>query len=82
VLLHLTTKIRDFRPSIWGKANTVVQIVAVTCTLWVQFYSPSFLVLLKQWALVATFVLTLVSWFHYTWREVRRTSVHEDTSAL
>ncbi len=80
VLLHLTTGFRDFRPSIWGKANTVVQIVAVTCTLWVQFYAPSVLMLLKRGALAATFVLTLVSWFHYTWRVVMRSSTHDEAA--
>ncbi len=82
ILLHLTTKIRDFRPSIWGKANTLVQIIAVTCVLWTQFYAPPLLVLLKRGALAATFILTLVSWFHYTWRVVMRSNVHEEPSAL
>ncbi len=78
VLLMLTTKIRDFRPSIWGKANTVVQIIAVTCTLWVQFYSPPFLLGVKRGALAATFVFTLVSWFHYTWRVVMRSNTQDE----
>ena len=80
VLLHLTTGFRDFRPSIWGKANTVVQIVAVTSTLWVQFYAPPALTLLKHGALAATFVLTLVSWFHYTWKVVMRSSTHDEAA--
>jgi cardiolipin synthase len=78
VLLRMTTKIRDFRPSMWGKANTVVQIVAVTCTLWVQFYAPPLLLQLKRGALAATFVLTLISWFHYTWRVVIRSNTHDE----
>jgi cardiolipin synthase len=69
-LLHLTSNVREFRPSIWGKANTVAQIIAVTATLWVQFYAPPALVTIRLWALVATFLLTLISWFHYTWRVV------------
>ncbi len=80
VLLHLTTRIRDFRPSIWGKANTVVQIIAVMCTLWVQFYSPTVLLLLKRGALAATFALTLISWFHYTWRVVVRSPAQDEAT--
>ena len=70
VLLHLTSNVREFRPSIWGKANTGAQIIAVTSTLWVQFYAPPMLEFLRHWSLVATFLLTLISWFHYTWRVV------------
>jgi cardiolipin synthase len=70
MLLHLTSNVREFRPSIWGKANTVAQIIAVTSTLWVQFYAPPLLVTLRLWSLIATFALTLISWFHYTWRVV------------
>ena len=69
-LLHLTTNVREFRPSIWGKANTVAQIIAVTCTLWTQFYAPHILILLRTASLIATFCLTLISWLHYTWRIV------------
>ncbi len=76
-LLHVTVGTRDFRPSIWGKANTVAQIIAVASALWVAFYSPAILVLIKNWALAATFVLTLFSWFHYTWRETRRLGANE-----
>ncbi len=85
-LLHLTTNVREFRPSIWGKANTVAQIAAVTCTLWTQFYAPSILVQLRTASLVATFCLTLISWLHYTWRIVSpaapQTIAVEDTDAL
>ena len=70
MLLHLTSNVREFRPSIWGKANTVAQIIAVTSTLWVQFYAPPVLVTLRLWSLGATFSLTIISWFHYTWRVV------------
>ena len=81
VLLHLTSNVREFRPSIWGKANTVAQIIAVTSTLWVQFYAPPLLELLRRWSLVATFLLTLVSWFHYTWRVVMPASSPQGATA-
>jgi cardiolipin synthase len=79
-LLHLTSNVREFRPSIWGKANTVAQIIAVTSTLWVQFYAPPALVTIRLWSLIATFLLTLISWFHYTWRVVMPASAPQAIS--
>jgi cardiolipin synthase len=71
-LLFAAVGTRDFRPSIWGKANTVVQVIAVTITLWAAFFPQTTLLLVKKWSLVATFFLTLFSWLHYTLRETRR----------
>jgi cardiolipin synthase len=71
-LLFAAVGARDFRPSIWGKANTVAQILAVTITLWAAFSPQPMLLLAKKWSLVLTFVLALFSWFHYTLRETRR----------
>ena len=48
------------------------QIIAVASTLWTAFYAPPLLVLVRKLSLIATFALTLISWFHYTWRETRR----------
>ncbi|HEY1963878.1 MAG TPA: CDP-alcohol phosphatidyltransferase family protein [Acidobacteriaceae bacterium] len=76
-LLFATAGIRDFRPSLWGKANTVAQIIAVASTLWTAFYAPYALLLVRRLSLVATFGLTLISWFHYTWRETRRLASEE-----
>ncbi|MGI8773157.1 MAG: CDP-alcohol phosphatidyltransferase family protein [Acidobacteriaceae bacterium] len=71
-LLFAAVGTRDFRPSIWGKANTAAQVFALTMTLWAAFYPESVLLFAKKWSLVATFVLTLFSWLHYTLRETRR----------
>jgi cardiolipin synthase len=76
-VLYASVGFRDFRPSIWGKANTLVQIIAVASALWVAFYAPTPLLLLRKGALAATSALTLVSWFHYTWRETRRLGAGE-----
>jgi cardiolipin synthase len=76
-LLFATTGARDFRPSLWGKANTVAQIIAVASVLWTAFYAPPFLLLVRRLSLIATFALTLISWFHYTWRETRRLGSEE-----
>jgi cardiolipin synthase len=79
-LLFVSTGTRDFRPSIWGKANTAAQIIAIATTLWTAFYAPLLLLWARKLSLIATFVLTLVSWFHYTWRETRRLGSEESRS--
>lgn len=80
-LLFVSTGARDFRPSVWGKANTVVQIIAIATTLWTAFYAPPLLVWARRLSLIGTFVLTLVSWFHYTLRETRRLASEETHTA-
>ncbi len=81
-LLYASTGLREFRPSLWGKANTIAQILAVAMTLWVACYPAPLLQEARRFALIATFVLTLVSWFHYTWREASRLGSDESTHAL
>jgi len=71
-LLYATTSIRNFRPSIFGKANTVAQILALAAVLLRQFYAPPWVVLVRNWALGATVFLTVFSGFHYAWRVVRQ----------
>lgn len=70
--LYATTNIRNFQPTVFGKGNTVAQIVAVAAVILSQFYAPVWLVLLREWALDATILLTLVSGFHYAWRAMRQ----------
>ena len=71
-ILFATTSIRNFKPSIFGKANTVAQILALAAVLLCQFYGPNWVVLLRQWALTATVTLTVLSGFLYAWRVVRQ----------
>jgi cardiolipin synthase len=73
-ILFATTSIRNFKPSIFGKANTVAQILALAAVLLCQFFGPHWVVVLRQWALTATVVLTVFSGFHYAWRVVRQIS--------
>lgn len=71
-ILYATTSIRNFRPSIFGKANTVAQILALAAVLLCQFFSPPWAVTLRNWALSITVILTVFSGFHYAWRVVRQ----------
>ncbi|HSY01035.1 MAG TPA: CDP-alcohol phosphatidyltransferase family protein [Acidobacteriaceae bacterium] len=71
-VLFATTSIRNFKPNVFGKANTVAQIVAVAAVILSQSWHPAWLVLLRTWSLDATIALTLLSGFLYAWRVVRQ----------
>jgi cardiolipin synthase len=68
---------RDFRPSIYGKASTCAQILALLTVLLCQVYAPLPLTMLRTVALDATALLTIVSALHYAWRTARRLAVAE-----
>jgi cardiolipin synthase len=76
-LLYISLGMRDFRPSIFGKANTCAQILALCTVLLCQISAPRPLVLLRDGALYATASLTIVSAVHYAWRTARRLAVTE-----
>jgi cardiolipin synthase len=73
-ILFATTSIRNFKPSIFGKANTLAQILALAAVLLCPFFGPRWVVLLRRGALTATVALTVFSGFHYAWRVVRQIS--------
>ena len=73
-LLFVTVGLRNFKPSLLGKANTVAQILALTTTLLSRFYAPRLLLAVRQEALWATVGLTTLSGFHYVWIVGKRLS--------
>ncbi|MGC2163379.1 MAG: CDP-alcohol phosphatidyltransferase family protein [Silvibacterium sp.] len=73
-ILYASVGIKDFRPSLFGKANTLAQIVALLTVLLCMFYAPPLVVLVRHWSLVATVVFTVASGFHYSWLITRRLS--------
>jgi cardiolipin synthase len=73
-ILYASAGIKDFRPSLFGKANTLAQIAALLTVLLSEFYAPPFVLLVRHWSLVATVVFTVVSGFHYSWLVTRRLS--------
>jgi len=75
-ILYIALGMRDFSPSIYGKANTLAQILALVSVLLSQFFSPVWVVAFRTGALDATAVLTIVSGFHYTWRVGHRLKAH------
>ena len=66
VLLYVTTSLRDFKPSFWGKANTVAQIATVLLVFLDEVSASQAITTLKVIGYWTTFALTLISWVHYT----------------
>ena len=65
---------RNFKPSLFGKANTFVQIVALLAVLLTQFEPARAVSLVETGMLGATMVLTCVSGFDYAIRIALRLS--------
>jgi cardiolipin synthase (CMP-forming) len=70
-LLYAAAGRREFNPSIFGKANTFAQVVAVGVVLLHQFSAAGWVVDLREIALGATAVLTVLSGLHYAWITAR-----------
>ena len=71
-ILYAAVGRREFRPSIFGKANTLAQIGAVAAVLLYQLLSVNWVDNLRKFALAATMVLTVASGLHYAWMVSRR----------
>ncbi len=73
-ILFAALGLRNFRPSFYGKANTLAQIVAVITVLLAQFVRWGPVDWTRHWALIATGTLACVSGFDYAWKMARRIS--------
>jgi cardiolipin synthase len=74
-ILYAAVGRREFAPSIFGKANTLVQVAAVAAVLLHQLSGALWIAEIRTFALGATMVLTVVSGFHYAWLASRRVAV-------
>jgi cardiolipin synthase (CMP-forming) len=66
-LVYATTSLRDFRPSLLGKANTVAQIVTLGATLLVEVVPWFWIAAVKKAGIWTVFSLTIVSALHYVY---------------
>jgi cardiolipin synthase len=71
-LVYATTPLRDFSPSLFGKANTVAQIGTLGVTLLLEVEPWPWVAVLKHAGLWIVFVLTIVSALHYVFLLVLR----------
>jgi cardiolipin synthase len=73
-LLFATGTLRDFRPSLLGKLNTVAQIAGLTAVLVAQIAPSADGELLRGWLLRAIAALAPVSAAQYAWIVFRKVS--------
>ncbi len=66
-LLYTIAGLRDFRPSIFGKANTFAQLTAVVFVMLFQVEHTKWVWVGQQTFLQATFAFTIISALHYTY---------------
>lgn len=67
-ILYATGLIRVFRPSWWGKANTLAQIVTVPIVMLREISSARWIVIAKHVGIWATIAFTIFSGVHYAMR--------------
>jgi cardiolipin synthase len=67
VILYATTNLRDFRPSLLGKANSFSQVVAIGMVLLSLIDQRPWIESGRTAMLDATILLTVASGFHYAW---------------
>jgi cardiolipin synthase (CMP-forming) len=71
-LLFATGTLRDFRPSLFGKLNTLVQIIALIAVLCEKIFTVSYLPTVKDVLVRAIAVLAPLSAAQYAWIVFRR----------
>jgi cardiolipin synthase len=81
-LLYAIANMRDFRPSIVGKLNTLAQIVTVFFTLVAQVHPATWIRYVRRGGLWATIALTILSGAHYAARTSLRLRKGERRTAV
>jgi cardiolipin synthase (CMP-forming) len=76
-LLFATSTLRDFRPSLLGKLNTLVQIVGLTVVLVEQVWRPLHVETLREGLLWTVALLAPFSAAQYAWIVFRRVNASE-----
>ena len=81
-VLYAIAGLRDFRPSIFGKANTFAQLVAVVFVMLMEVHPARWVYVLRWAGLRATFAFTIISALHYIYLVgIRlRTQSHSSTT--
>jgi len=76
-LLFATNTLRDFRPSLFGKLNTLVQITALVIVLAERALPVAHLPLLRDGLIRAIAILAPLSAAQYAWIVISRISAHD-----
>jgi cardiolipin synthase (CMP-forming) len=75
-VLFMIAGLRDFRPSIFGKANTFAQVAAIFFVLLLLTYPVQWVWIARTTFLRATFIFTIVSAIHYAFLVQHRLQQH------
>jgi cardiolipin synthase len=81
VILYATTNLRDFHPSLLGKANSLSQVLAIGVVLLDLIYPRPLVDLTRTVMLDATIGLTVISGFHYAWVASQRIGLITETES-
>jgi cardiolipin synthase len=80
-VLYAIAGLRDFRPSIFGKANTLAQVTAVFLVILFDVYHVRWVWIARVVALRAVFFFTIISALHYTILVQQRLRAHSHPAA-
>jgi len=80
-ILYRITNLRDFHPSLLGKANSFSQVVTIGVVLLNLIYQQPWVTTARVAMLDATIFLTVASGFHYAWVASQRLGVVTDSDA-
>jgi cardiolipin synthase len=75
-VLYIAAGLRDFRPSIFGKANTFAQVAALFFVMLLLVYPVVWVNIASKTFLRATFIFTIVSGLHYALLVGQRLRAH------
>ena len=64
-ILYVAASLRDFRPSVFGKANTTAQVATVFLVLFRNVHYAGWVDFARKIGLWATFAFTIISGIHY-----------------
>ncbi len=80
-VLFAIAGLRDFRPSVFGKANTFAQVAAVFFVLLLEIKPERWVAIARLTFLRATFTFTIISAIHYVFLVGKRLHAHSATAA-
>ena len=81
-IVYRMVNLRDFRPTLLGKANSFSQVVLIGLVLLGLFDPRPWVIVAGQIALASTVVLTVVSGFHYAWVVSKRIGEATEEEAM
>ena len=85
-ILYAITKLRDFHPTLLGKANSFSQVVAIGLVLLSLIPDPrwdrSWVAAASTMAINATMLLTVLSGFHYAWVVSKRIGIAAEEETI